>query len=605
MFKKIVKWFLLPILLLVGLGAAFIAHEWYSKPFFINNFFNRFALKIVLNSPETLTSLHFLEQFGINAHNGRLDDVSPEANDQLFDFIAQEAEVLKGYRDDSLSKEERLSKRIAEYLFDIALQLKPYRYHNYPVNQLFGVQNQFPTFMQAQHQINNEEDADYYLQRLEAIAVKFSQTIEGMRYRQQHGIVPPKFVIDRVDTEIEKFIETPIEDNILYTSFKAKLDKLNQLDGARKEELLQQARYLIDEKVYPAYQTLLVYMQGLADKADNRVGYWALPQGEQAYQVALRFFTTTDYKPDYIHEVGLQEVRRIQHEILQILEAEGYDIADGFSKAMESLASNDKFYYPDTAEGRQKILEDYQKILDEIDEGIGQAFNLRPQAKLRVERIPQFKEKTSPGAYYNAPALDGSRPGIFYANLYDIKATPKYSMRTLAYHEGIPGHHFQIAIAQELDELPFFRRMAPFTAYIEGWALYAERLAWELGFQQDPYDNIGRLQAELFRAVRLVVDTGIHAKRWTRQEAIDYMIENTGMAESDVIAEVERYIVMPGQACAYKVGMMKILELRTRAQKELGAQFNLAEFHDVILGNGAVPLEILEELVEEYIAGKR
>jgi uncharacterized protein (DUF885 family) len=223
---------------------------------------------------------------------------------------------------------------------------------------------------------------------------------------------------------------------------------------------------------------------------------------------------------------------------------------------------------------------------------------------MKVRRIPEFKEKTAPGAYYQQPSIDGSRPGMFFANLYDIKATPKYSMRTLAYHEGIPGHHFQIAIAMELEGMPLFRRMSPFTAYTEGWALYTERLAWDLGFQDDPFDNIGRLQAELFRAVRLVVDTGIHHKRWTRQEAIDYMVANTGMAQSDVVSEIERYIVMPGQATSYKVGMMKILELREKVKSSLGDKFDLRDFHDVILKNGAVPLDILTRLVDQYIADK-
>jgi uncharacterized protein (DUF885 family) len=272
---------------------------------------------------------------------------------------------------------------------------------------------------------------------------------------------------------------------------------------------------------------------------------------------------------------------------------------------MKQVSEDPKFYYPDTDQGREQILKDYQEIIDEINRGIDSAFNIRPKMGVEVKRIPEFKEKTSPGAYYEPPALDGSRPGAFYANLYDIKATPKYSMRTLAYHEAIPGHHFQIAIQQELEDIPMFRKFAPFTAYVEGWALYAEYLAWEMGFQSNPMDNLGRLQAELFRAVRLVVDTGIHAKRWTREQAIDYMLKNTGMAESDVIAEIERYIVMPGQATAYKVGMLKILELREKAKTELGDQFDLAEFHDVILKNGALPLDILERLVNQYIKDKK
>ena len=303
--------------------------------------------------------------------------------------------------------------------------------------------------------------------------------------------------------------------------------------------------------------------------------------------------TTTDYSAEEIHNIGLSEVDRIQSEILSILASEGFDVSMGFTPAIEELASQERFYYPDTDEGREQILADYQTIIDEIDAGLGDAFLVRPKAGMEVKRIPLFKEKTAPGAYYQRPSIDGSRPGVFYANLYDIKATPKYGMRTLAYHEAVPGHHFQISISMELEGLPIFRTLSPFTAYTEGWALYTEYLAWELGFQNDPYDNIGRLQAELFRAVRLVVDTGIHAKRWT-----------TGMAESDVISEIERYIVLPGQATAYKVGMMKILEVRQKAKDALGDKFVLGEFHDVVLKNGAVPLDILERLVDRWIEDK-
>ena len=243
-------------------------------------------------------------------------------------------------------------------------------------------------------------------------------------------------------------------------------------------------------------------------------------------------------------------------------------------------------------------------MIDEIDSGLTGVFNMRPKTSVRVERIPEFKEKTAPLAYYQAPAMDGSRPGVFYVNLRDVKELPKYSMRTLAYHEGIPGHHFQLAVAQEIEGVPTFRKILPFTAYVEGWALYAERLAWELGFQKVPYSNLGRLQDELLRAVRLVVDTGIHYKKWTRQVAIEYMLTNTGTPEGEVVTEVERYIVMPGQACAYKIGMLKILELRKKAKNQLGDQFNLSEFHDVLLKNGAMPLSILEKVINTYLTSK-
>jgi uncharacterized protein (DUF885 family) len=294
-------------------------------------------------------------------------------------------------------------------------------------------------------------------------------------------------------------------------------------------------------------------------------------------------------------------VTRIQAEILDILAQEGWDVSAGFTAAITALSEDPRFYFSDTGEGREEILAQYQAIIDEVSAGLEPYFDVKPNTGVEVRRVPQFKEKTAPGGYYNPPAMDGSRPGQFYANLYDIKATPRYGMRTLAYHEAIPGHHFQLAIQQQQDDLPFFRRLVPFPAYSEGWALYAERLAWELGFLEDPYDNIGRLQAELFRSVRLVVDTGIHAMRWTREQAIAYMLANTGMAESDVVAEIERYFVLPGQATAYKVGMMKILELRELARSELGDRFDIREFHNVVLTNGSMPLNTLEVLVRQYI----
>jgi uncharacterized protein (DUF885 family) len=248
------------------------------------------------------------------------------------------------------------------------------------------------------------------------------------------------------------------------------------------------------------------------------------------------------------------------------------------------------------------MLVQYQAILDEINAGLGKAFDMRPKLGVVVKPVPEYAEKTAPGAYYEDGSFDGSRPGTFFANMRDTTETPKWAMRTLAYHEGIPGHHFQGSIAQEIPGLPFFQRVIPFTAYMEGWALYAERLAWELGFEKDPLDNLGRLRDEMMRAVRLVVDTGIHYKRWTREQAIQYMLENTGMAESDVTAEIERYFVDPGQALAYKVGMLKILQLREKAKAELGEQFDLAQFHDQVLDNGALPLELLERVIDDWVA---
>ena len=602
MIKTFFKRLLLGLLVVLIAAAAFATHEWKAeKPFMFRAFLDRTLIQLAFESPETLTSLGFLESLGIKGHNAKLDDNSPQTTDELYEKLPKLKEILLSYDDESLSESDLLSKEITLYLLEFGEQSEPFRYHNYPVNQLFGVQNGYPSFMEAQHQVHTVEDAENYLARLEAVRVKFAQTLAGIQLREEKGILPPRFVVERVLDEMTTFVATPAQENILYTSLKTKLDDAAEVSEQDKSQLLASAERNIVDYVYPAYDLFIEYFERIKPQTGDDAGFWRLPDGDKAYQAALKFFTTTNYTADEIHQIGLSEVARIQTEILTILTQEGFDTNLGFSQAIEALAADERFYYEDSDEGRAKILEDYQKILDEIELGLDNAFRIRPKAGMEVVRIPEFKEKTSPGAYYQQPAIDGSRPGRFFANLYDIKATPTYSMRTLAYHEGIPGHHFQIAISMELEGLPFIRKISPFTAYTEGWALYTEQLAWELGFQKDPFDNIGRLQAELFRAVRLVVDTGIHAKRWTREQAIDYMKANTGMAQSDVVSEIERYIVMPGQATAYKVGMMKILELREQAKSVLGDRFDLRDFHDVILKNGAVPLDILERLVQQYI----
>ena len=599
-FKKIMKWVGLTLVVLLLLGGAFIAHSWYFKPVNINIFFARAFLQVALESPEMLSSIHVLEQFGIKGHNAELDDDSIAAGDRLFAHMKESRETLLSYEDEDLSEGDVMSKRIAMNMMDMLVEMEKFRFHNYPVNQLFGVQNGFPSFMESTHQIHSTGDAEDYVSRLSQVGRKFDQVLDGLHRREELGILPPQFVVTKVLEEMRNFVATPAEEGILMVSL---TDKMKEAELAQDDQqrIALEARDQIESTVYPAYERLIDYFEVLDNKISENNGVWALPDGDELYLLAIRLFTTTDYTPGFLHEFGLSEVDRIQGEILGILEAEGWDVSEGFHPAISEMAENPKFYYSDSVEGRDQILADYQTILDEVSAGLEPYFDVMPEAGMEVQRIPEFKEKTSPGAYYQPPAMDGSRMGVFYANLYDIKATPRYGMRTLAYHEGIPGHHFQLAIQQQQKDLPFFRRIIPAIAYSEGWALYAEKLAWELGFQDDPYDNIGRLQAELFRGVRLVVDTGIHHKRWNREQAIDYMIMNTGMAESDVIAEIERYFVMPGQALAYKVGMTKLLELRDLARAELGDQFDIRKFHNVVLTNGSVPLDILEDLVRQYI----
>jgi uncharacterized protein (DUF885 family) len=602
--KKFFKYTGLTVAVVFMLGISFAAHEWYAKPFYINNFFNRAFIQYIWDKPEMLASMGVLEQLGMNSHNAEWNDDSEAANDRDFEYLDGVMDTLAEYDEDELTEDEMLSVKVLREILGNPEQDRKFRYHNYPVNQLFGLQNQIPRFLDTFHRVNTAEDAEHYIARLSGIDTKMEQNMEGILIREQKGIIPPAFVIEKSIQIMRDFIEQPVEENVLYVSFEGKLDEAEEITEEQKQEFLTAAKAEIENVVYPAYQGYINYYAELGAKATSDDGAWKLPDGEAYYNYALRGHTTTAMTAEEIHSIGLAEVDRIQAEMLEIFASEGYDTTLGVKALFDQLATEERFYYPDTDEGRQQILDDYAAIIDEIEEGMSQAFNIRPRADVVVKRVPEFSEKTAPGAYYNGPSRDGSRPGTFYANLYDIKATPKYGMRTLAYHEGVPGHHFQIAVKTELEGIPEFRKEAGFTAYSEGWALYAERLAWEMGFQDDPYDNLGRLQAELFRAVRLVVDTGIHAKRWTREEAIDYMLTNTGITETDVVSEIERYIVLPGQATAYKVGMMELMRLRQEAQDALGEQFDIRDFHDVVLQSGALPLTALREEVMKYIAGK-
>lgn len=589
------------LLVIAVLGLAALGIQlWYFKPLSIDVFFERVFIQYALDDPELLSSLRIVEQFGLDSHNKKLTDVSPAHQEKQAQFARENLDTLRAYDRARLSAQQQLSYDVLEWFLRDAVEGERWQYHNYPVNQLFGVQNNLPEFMATIHQINNAGDARNYLTRLSKFGEKFNQLLEGLRLRENRGILPPKFVIEKVLTEMRGFIAQPAEQNILYTTLKEKLAKLDQEPQPQREQLLAEGKREIEQTVYPAYGQLIKYFETIQPKVTENYGVWKLPDGDAYYAYAVKSQTTTDLDPETIHNLGLAEVARIEQEMDAILKSQGMN-EGSLGARIQKLNGDPRFLYSNDDRGRAEAIAGYQKIIDDMNAGLGPYFNLRPQSGVKVERIAEFKEKTAPGAYYNPPAMDGSRPGTFFINLRDMKEIVKWGMRTLAYHEAIPGHHFQLSIAQELTGVPTFRKILPFTAYAEGWALYSERLAREIGFENDPYDNLGRLQAEMFRAVRLVVDTGIHRKRWTREQAIAYMIEKTGMSQSEVVSEIERYFVMPGQALAYKVGMLKILELREKARTALGPKFDIRQFHDVVLKNGALPLEILEQQVKHYI----
>lgn len=585
----------------VLLAGVFAVNSIYFRPWSIRVFFERTFLQFALQNPELLTSIGLLEQFGIQSHNAKLNDESPAHTERLLALGKESLETLRQYSTNRLSTQNQLSVRVLDWFLRTQADGAPFAFHDYPVNQFQGVQSQLPEFLTTMHPVRDQRGAENYLRRLDAIPTKWGQLLESLRLREQRGILPPRFVVERVLKEMREFVAMPAATNPLARVFGDKLDKVDGLSPEQKAEFKRGAQHVIESKVYPAYRELIDYFVQLEPKTTTDDGVWKLPDGDAFYAWILREHTTTRLSPAEIHDVGLREVARIEVEMRTILDAQGHTGGTP-SEWLQRLATDDRFLYPNTDEGRNQALAEYKRIADEVLAAAPEYFNVLPKAGIEVRRVPEFKETTAPAAYYNMPAMDGSRPGIFFVNVRDMAELPKYGMKTLTYHEGVPGHHFQIAIAMELNGVPTFRKMGLFTAYAEGWALYAERLGKEAGFYtNDPYGDLGRLQDEMLRAVRLVVDTGIHAKRWTREQAIRYMVEKTGMAEPSVVSEIERCIVAPGQACSYKVGMLKILELRERAKSALGEHFDLRAFHDVLLKNGAVPLEILEQLVEEWI----
>lgn len=604
--KRILKWLagLFGVVLL--LGGAFFVHVWYFKPAKIDWFYTRVFAQFALDNPEILTSLRILDQYGLNFTADELSDTSPEAADRQLEKLKADYAVFRSYPREDYEGQERLSYDIWDFFMKNQVDGERWKYHNYPVNQMFGIQSGLPNFMADQHLVFNQRDADNYVARLTKFPQVFDGVIAGLKLRDEAGVLPRQFTVEKVLTQMRGFIEPKPAEHMLYTTFKAKLDKVKpeEMDEAARAAALAAVEKEIEASVYPSYRRLIAYFEEIQPRATSNDGAWSLPDGLAYYDYEVRSNTTTTMSADELHEIGVREVARIAAEMDAILRDAGY--TEGTIGArVRALGDDPAQLYPDTPEGREQILKDYMRIIAEINAGLDDWFAVKPKAGVQVQRVPEFSEKTAPGAYYQPPSLDGARPGTFYANLRNVKEITRFGMRTLAYHEAVPGHHFQIAIAQELEGLPMFRKLIPFTAYAEGWALYSEQVAWEAGFQKNPLDNLGRLQAEMFRAVRLVVDTGLHAKRWTREQAIGYMVDYTGMGDDEVTAEIERYLVIPGQALAYKVGMIKILDLRQRAREALGEKFDVRDFHDVVLKNGSMPLTVLEGVVDEWIAREK
>ena len=531
---------------------------------------------------------------GYDINQGRWDDLSDSnAQERLRLLRHYRARIKTELRRESLTPGERLSYDL--FLRSVAAEEEKfaYRFHNFPVNQMHGLHTEIPTLLMNAQVVTKVEEAEFYLQRLHGVSALVHQLIESLEEREKRGILPPKFVFDYVIADCERLRN---DDGVL----KDFLRKTQGLEGA--EQLARRAEIAIEYSFKPAYQDLIVFLREQKERAGEQDGIWRLPDGKAAYELFLRQTTTTELTAEEIHQLGLAEVARIQGEMEKLKQEVGFkgSLAEFFTHLRES----DRFYYSNDEEGRKKYLARATAVIDTMKARLDELFLRKPKADLEVRRVEAFREQSAGKAFYNTPPADSSSPGIYYANLYDMRSMPTYQLEALAYHEGIPGHHMQLTIAQELEGIPKFRRFGGYTAYIEGWGLYCEFLPKELGYYEDPYSDFGRLAMELWRACRLVVDTGIHSKRWTRQQGIDYYHKNTPNPLADCVKMVDRHIVMPGQATAYKVGMIKILQLREKARKSLGDRFDIREFHDVVLADGALPLDVLESQVDRYIRSK-
>jgi uncharacterized protein (DUF885 family) len=541
----------------------------------------------------------------------RIDDFTESAEDaELAWWRGSVADLKSQFRYDALGPEAKISHDLWMHQFEQIERAAPFRRRDYVFTQMQGVQASLPTILINFHRVDDAGDMEAYIARIGAVATAVDQLLERARLAAGEGVRPPAFAYEEVITQARAQVTgAPFGGRgnaPLWADATAKIGALETagtIDANRAASLRAAAREAMVSRFKPSYDALIAWMARDKVSADvEPAGVWKLPEGRAYYAQRLGASTTTGMTADEIHRIGLAEVARIRGEMEAIRQSVGFA---GTLQAFFSFVRDDaRFYFPNTDAGRDGYLQASRDYLAAIERRLPEFFGLRPKAALLVKRVEPFREQDGAAQHYMRGTPDGSRPGVYYAHLSDMTSMPKSIMEAVAYHEGSPGHHMQLSIAQELQGLPVFRTQAGGTAYIEGWGLYAEQLAKEMGGYQDPYSEFGRLSSEIWRAIRLVVDTGLHDKEWTEAQAVAYFKENSPIADGQIRSEVRRYLVMPGQATAYKIGMLKFLELRDRARARLGARFDIRAFHDAVLGGGPLPLSVLERRVDDWMGGR-
>lgn len=564
-----------------------------------------------INADPELRTMLGISGDGQADSSDRLTDVSLGQREVNRRFLADNLAAITQWRGAPLDAQQQLSDGLARWFYQTQIDLMavpwsaawlPVGGSTYAVDQLFSLPVNLPQFMDNQHAVTDETSAAHYIARLQAMGPKLDQVRANVDMQAAQGVVPPEVALQGAADQFRALLRPAPKDSLWVQSLQRKLEKVPAITATRRAALVEQATRAVADAVNPGYQRLLDDVTRLQARHLGNKGVWALPQGKAYYDAALRWYTSTDLDADAIHQIGLDEVARLEKQMDARLSQLG--LRDGSVAArVQQLREDPRYRYADSDAGRAQLLGDIQQRLRDLDPILPRWFGHLPPQQLVVMPVPAHMQATSPGGYYYPPAMDGSRPGTFFINLGDIDANTRWSIPTLTYHEGSPGHHFQISIGQTLTDLPLLRRSLNPSAFSEGWALYAEQLMAEAGvYKDDPAGDLGRLQAEMFRSVRLVVDTGLHRKRWTPDQAAAYMQEKTGMKASEVRVEINRYLVQPGQASSYKMGQLQLVALRARAQKQLGPRFDIRAFHDLVLGNGAMPMTVVGQAVDAWIA---
>jgi len=570
----------------------------------INAWFDTEYEELLQMSPLQLTTQGRKDRYG------ELDDMSEEAEDKKLIWMAESvAELTEKFPYESLSEQAKISYDLWVYQYEMEKADLEFRRMNYIFNQMTGAHSMLPSMIINYHKVDEAADMEALISRYKEMGRAINQLTERAKLQTKASVRPPKFAYEYVIQQSkalllgQPFVDGGDINSAIWSDALAKIETLessDKINTEQAEEFRTQAKANLVDSFQPAYADLIAWLESeLPNLEEKPTGVSRHENGNALYAHKLKSSTTTALSADEIHQIGLKEVKRIQEEMVAIKEQVGFE--GDLSEFFKFVNSNPQFFFPNTDEGRQAYLDESTAFLDEIKKKLPDYFGILPKADLVVKRVESFREQDGAPQHYNQGTPDGSRSGTYYVHLSDMNAMPKSTMEGVAYHEGSPGHHMQISIAQELESVPKFRTQLGFNAYVEGWALYSEELAKEMGQYENPYYDFGRLVNEIWRAIRLVVDTGIHSKGWTEAEAIQYFSENSSIAPGAIQAEVRRYMVMPGQATGYKIGMIKIQELRKMAEAELGDKFDLKGFHDTVLGGGALPLDLLEKVVKQWV----